>query len=101
MLQKWWFKIFVWFSASSFFFMGCVIVISYFNPTPSEQDIMNFMGGMMGAMHNSTMGLSMSLNSDLVINRIIDIMSNITIHLIAISIVGGMFVKARRRNFDK
>lgn len=97
-MQKWWFKAFIWFSSSAFFFIASAIIISVFNPQPDEKSIMSFMSGMMSAMHGSTMGYSMTLEEDSVLKNIILLSSEITIPLIAIAILCGILFKVFRHN---
>lgn len=101
MLQNKWFKIFVWFSASAFFFLGAAIVISYFNPNTSENEIMSFMAGMMNAMEGSTMGFTMSLENDKSLNYIIAMSAKITIPLIVLALLSGLLMRIRRARVDK
>lgn len=62
---------------------------------------MKFMSGMMEAMNNSTMGLSMTIENDPVMKKIISIASNITIPLIIISALSGLMARIRRKSNDK
>lgn len=64
-------------------------------------DVMKFMSGMMDAMENSTMGLSMAIEHDSVMKKIIGIASNITIPLIIISALSGLMIRIRRKGNDK
>lgn len=100
MLQKPWFKIFIWFTTSAFFFLGATIIISFLNPNPSQKDISNYMMGMMTSM-DSTMGLSMTLEGDGFLKHVILISSKLTIPLITISILCGILVKVRRSRHAK
>lgn len=52
-------KFVYWTLGSFFFFVASGIVISLLKPGPTEIQVMNFMQGMMSAMHNSLMGASM------------------------------------------
>lgn len=98
MMQKRWFKTVIWILATSFFFMVSSIIISYFSPGPTEQQSMQFMQGMMGAMHNSLMGLSMSIEEDSDLIQLVAKASAITIPLIFISIILGLYVRFQRGN---
>jgi hypothetical protein len=98
MLQKRWFKIFIWFTTSAFFFLSATIIISFFNPGPSQKDISSFMMGMMSSM-DSTMGLSMSLEGDSFLKHVILLSSKLTIPLISIGFFCGVLVKIRRIRF--
>ena len=100
MLQKRWFKIFIWFTTSAFFFLGATIIISFLNPDPSQKDISNYMMGMMTSM-DSTMGLSMTLEGDSFLKHVILISAKLTIPLITIGFFYGVLVKLRRSKFVK
>lgn len=52
-------RYFYWSISTFFFFVAASIVISTLKPGPTETQVMNFMQGMMAAMHNSLMGASM------------------------------------------
>jgi len=97
MLQKPWYKIFVWFISTSFFFIASATLIAIFNPPPSEEQVMQFMMGMMGAMHNSLMGLSMAIEEDRFLNFMLELSSFLITPLIILSILGGFFVRRIRK----
>lgn len=97
MMQKPWFKTFIWFIATAFFFFAAAILISALSPGPSEQQVMQFMMGMMGAMHNSMMWLSMSLEHDSDLKSLIGTASSVTIPLILLGLLFGLLVRLRRR----
>lgn len=101
MMQKPWFKVFIWFTATAFFYLAAVIVISELGPAPDEQKNMLFMMGMMGAMHNSLMGFSMSLEGDASLAEIIRRVSELTVPIIVLSAAGALFVRVRRRNVGR
>lgn len=98
MLQKPWFKIFVWFMATFFFFMTSGVIISMFKPGPSEMDVMNFMSGMMGAMENSIMGVAMHVEMNSTIGKILSYSYFMLTPIIAISIVAGFTIRILRRS---
>ena len=100
MLQKRWFKIFIWFTSSAFFFLSTTIIISLLSPGPSQKDISNFMMGMMNSM-DSTMGLSMTLEEDPILKHVILLSSKMTIPLISIGFFCGVLVKIRRLRLVK
>lgn len=93
MLQKPWFKIFVWFLAIFFFFLASGVVISMFKPGPTESEVMQFMMGMMSAMDNSMMGVSMNMESSGSMSTIMRWMSILTLPIIFISIVIGLLLR--------
>lgn len=97
MMQKRWFKVFIWFVSTSIFFMASSIVISEFSPGPSEQQVMSYMSGMMNAMENSLMGLSMTIEQDPELMKWISNSMSMTIVLVIASIVGGDYVRFNRR----
>lgn len=97
MVQKPWFKVFVWFMAIFFFFLASGVIISMFRPGPSETDVMRFMSGMMDAMENSIMGVAMSIESNSTFNRILAFSYFMLTPIIAISIVVGFVIRFRQR----
>lgn len=101
MVQKPWFKVFVWFMATFFFFLASGVIISMFKPGPSENDVMSFMSGMMGAMKNSVMGVAMSAGSNAVVSKAMSISYFMFIPIMAISIITGFairFAKGRKKD---
>jgi len=88
-----WFKAIIWFLSTAFFFLASAVIISAFGPGANEQQVMLFMSGMMDAMHNSLMGLSMTMESDLQLKSLIYAASAITIPLFLLSIVMGFYVR--------
>lgn len=97
MMQKRWFKAFVWFVSSTMFFMAACILISEFSPDPSEQQVVAYMAGMMDSMENSLMGLSMTIEQDTELKRWISNSTSLTIILVIISLVGGDYIRFKRR----
>ena len=97
MMQKLWFKIFIWIMASSFFFFASSVIISLLSPGPSEEQVMKFMAGMMNAMENSTMGLAMSLENNSELKQLIGLSSIIVIPIIAMAAFLGIYIRIRRR----
>lgn len=97
MMQKPWFKLFIWFIATFFFFLAAGVIISIFKPGPSENEVMKFMMGMMSAMDNSMMGLSMSLESKGALRSIIVLANAIALPVIIISIIAGIAIRLRQR----
>lgn len=101
MMQKPWFKLFIWLITTSFFFLASVIVISSLIPSPDESKSMLYMSGMMNAMQDSLMGLSMSLESDVYLKTIVKKVSDLTIPLVLYSIAAALLVKLRRSQIDR
>ncbi len=96
MLKKPWIKFMIWFVSTSFFFMGAAVIISALGPRPTEQQIMQYMSGMMGAMHSSLMGLSMSIEEDVQLKQLILNAASVTIPLILVSVILGFYVRLTR-----
>ncbi len=95
MLQKPWFKVFVWFLASFFFFLASATMISLLKPGPSDNEVMRYMSGMMGAMETSIMGVMMNIES----NRTLQIILTFTMitfpFLVLLSIIAGLVLRMR------
>lgn len=96
MVQKPWFKIFVWFMATFFFFLASGVIISIFKPGPSENEVMRFMSGMMSAMDNSIMGIAMGVEGDSTLRNIISYSYFMLVPIIAISIIIGFIIRLRQ-----
>ena len=101
MMQKWWFKLFIWICATAFFFSAAAVIISILNPGPNESQVSGFMGGMMGAMHGGTMGYSATIEEDELIQSIISIVSDLSIPLILSFILLAFNIRLWRRNYEK
>ncbi|KNY28072.1 hypothetical protein [Pseudobacteroides cellulosolvens] len=97
MMQKTWFKIFIWFLASFFFFLASGVVISIFRPGPTEAEVMKFMMGMMSAMNNSMMGVAMNLENHSPLKNILIMSSSLTLPIIVLSIIIGLLVRSLKR----
>ncbi|HYE84483.1 MAG TPA: hypothetical protein VEG39_20260 [Clostridia bacterium] len=100
MMQRPWFKVFIWFAGTVFFFMASAALISYFGPVPTEAQVMAYMAGMMAAMENSLMGLSMSLEGDSQLKGLIAQIASVTVPLIFVGIGFGVLVRIRRSRID-
>lgn len=88
-----WFKLMAWFLATFFFFMASSLIISLLKPGPSEIDVMRFMGGMMNAMENSIMGVSMGVENNTNLQQILGISYFMIAPTIAISIIAGLAIR--------
>lgn len=100
MLQKPWFKLFIWFLTTFFFFLALATLISLWKPGPSESEVMRYMSGMMGAMESSLMGVMMSIESNSTLRTIL-IWTIATFPLgLVLSIIIG-FILRRRNSEDK
>ena len=53
-----WFKAFVWFISTAYFFCLAAMIIGIASPSPSGQAVKKFMAGMMQAMDQSLMGVA-------------------------------------------
>jgi predicted permease len=99
MVQKPWFKVFIWFLATFFFFLASGVIISLLKPGPTEREVMSYMSGMMGAMENSIMGVLMDIEGNSSLNTIL-IWTITSFPLIIIfSIIAGFYL--RKRNGEK
>lgn len=97
MMQKPWFKIFIWFLATFFFFLAAGVIISLFRPGPSERDVMRFMSGMMSAMDRSIMGVAMGIEGDGRLQSVIAFSAAIVLPVIFASIVAGFVIRLLKR----
>lgn len=93
MMQKTWFKVFIWVISSAFFFLASVMVIAFFNPASTNEQAMLYMSGMMKSMESSMMGLSMALESNSTIKPLIIRASIITIPLSIIAAIFAIIVR--------
>ncbi|HYH02144.1 MAG TPA: hypothetical protein VEC37_03510 [Bacillota bacterium] len=95
MMQKPYFKVIIWILSSAFFFMAAAVLISGLGPGPTMNQSMQFMTGMMQAMHQSLMGLSMTLEHDFILKSYISLITQLTIPLLIIGIVLGLLFRLR------
>lgn len=96
--QKPWFKVFVWFLTTFFLFLASGVIISIFKPGPSQIDGMKFMSGMMSAMHNSIMGITMGVGHNRTIVRILATSYSMVVPTVAFSIAAGFAIRFLRRS---
>lgn len=99
MMQKPWFKAFIWFMASTFFFMASGVLISHFSLGPTETQVMQYMSGMMAAM-GSLMGLSMTLEADGSLRQIIALAASLTVPMLFLGVLFGIYVRCFRGKED-
>lgn len=97
MMQKKWFRLFIWFVSTALFFAASSIIIATYSSDPSQQQIMAYMSGMMKAMEISLMGLSMTISHDTELQKILINLSPITSVLVVVSLFGGFYVRRNRR----
>lgn len=97
MLQKPWFKLFIYFIATSFFFLISGVLISAFRPGPTEIEIMRFMEGFMKAMGGSLMGAAMNIEHNSTLGSIILFAANMTLPLIIIGLGLGFGIRLIHR----
>lgn len=101
MMQKPWFKIFIWFLATFFFFLISGVIISMLSPGPSESDVMRFVSGMMTAQDRSLMGVAMNIENSGNLRAVINLSSSILLPVIVISILTGFGIRLfQRRKSD-
>lgn len=100
MLQKPWFKIFIWFLASFFFFLASATIISLLKPGPTENEVMNYMSGMMGAMENSIMGVMMNIDGNRTLQIILVFFITTFPFSVLLSIITGLILR-KRNSEDK
>jgi len=93
MVQKPWFKVFVWFMATFFFFLASGVIISMFKPGPSQNEVMQYMMGMMSAMDQSIMGVMMGIEQNYTLKNIMVLSYFMFIPVILISIVVGFILR--------
>ncbi|MEW9122351.1 MAG: hypothetical protein AB2421_06510 [Thermotaleaceae bacterium] len=96
MVNKPWFKVFLWFLTTFFFFMASGVILSIFKPGASEMDVMRFMSGMMGAMETSIMGVTMGAEDNGTIRMILSLSYFMLTPIIAVSIVIGFTIRFMR-----
>ena len=101
MMQKPWFKVFIWFVTTFFFFLAAGVVISVFRPGPSESDVMKFMMGMMSAMDNSMMGVAMSIESNSPLREVVTLANSIAVPVIIVSVIAGVLIRLWQRGDKK
>ena len=97
MLQKPWFKGFIWFMSTFFFFLASAVIISIFKPGPSEAEVMQFMASMMQAMEGTLMGVSMTLEKSPQMQAIMAFVRWITLPVIVVSIITGVAIRLSQR----
>jgi hypothetical protein len=95
MVQKPWFKVFIWFLATFFFFLASGVIISILKPGPSESEVMNYMSGMMGAMENSIMGIMMGIEGSNSFRSILVWTIASFPLIIILSIITGFYLRKR------
>lgn len=97
MMQKPWFKGFIWALAVFFFFLASAVLISIFRPGPSEDETMRFMMGMMSAMDRSLMGVAMNIEHDSALTSLIAFSGTMVLPLIVTGIVAGLGIRFAQR----
>lgn len=97
MMQKAWFKFFIWFMSTFFFFLVAGVIISLFKPGPTEIEVMRFKEGFMSAMSQSLMGISMGFESDRMLKSIIKLSAVIISPMIILGILAGFAIRVKQR----
>lgn len=99
-MQNKWFKLFVWFITTFFFFLAAGVLISIFSPGPTESVVMKFQEGMMRAMDQSLMGVSMALENNASLLSIIALSTYMFIPILVLSVIAGFAIR-RYREMNK
>lgn len=97
MMQKPWFKAFVWFMSIFMFFLSATVLISIFKPGPSESEVMRFMEAMMHAMESSVMGAAMGIEHNAVLQKALSFSAYVALPVIVIGVIGGLAVRYLHR----
>lgn len=97
MMQKPWFKAFIWFISTFFFFLASMVLISELKPGPTDAEVMRFMEGMMSAMERSLMGVAMGIEGESALKTIIVNSSFMLVPITLLSIAGGVVLRILRR----
>lgn len=97
MLNNPYIRLCIWILATGFFFMASFVLIVEFGPPPTETEAMRFMQGMMRAMMQSLMGLSMSLEHDPLLKSLVALSAGITVPLVSIGLLFGLLLKTKSR----
>lgn len=96
MMQKTWFKLFIWFLSTFYFFLASGVIISIFKPGPTETEVMQFKEGFMSAMERSIMGVAMGLESDSALKSIVEISAYILVPIIILGIIAGIAIRVKQ-----
>lgn len=97
MLNNPYVRLCIWILAAGFFFMASFVLIVEFGPPPTEMEAMRFIQGMMAAMMQSLMGLSMSLEHDPLLQSLVALSAGITVPLVCIGLIFGLLLKTGER----
>jgi hypothetical protein len=95
MVQKPWFKIFIWFLVTFFFFLTSAVVISLLKPGPSESEVMSYMSAMMAAMENSIMGVMMGNEGSSILQTILKWTIGLFPFATILSVIIGLILRKR------
>lgn len=101
MMQKIWFKIFIWFMSTFFFFLASGVLISLFKPGPTESEVMRFQEGFMNAMDRSLMGVAMGFESNATLKFVVEFSAYIIVPIILLSVLAGFAIRWSQRRDDK
>ncbi|MCX8131847.1 MAG: hypothetical protein N3I35_17340 [Clostridia bacterium] len=97
MMQKPWFKLFIWFLATFFFYLASGVIISMLKPGPTENEVMKYMTGMMSAMDSSMMGVAMNIENDGVLSSVIALSSSMAVPIILVCVIAGFAIRSAQR----
>lgn len=100
LLQQPWYKGFVWFTSSAYFYIVASIMISLAGPQPSAKQIELFMTGMMKAMKVSLMGIS-GMHESTSSGDIIDLSAVLMIEMLILAFTVGAFMVWKGRRPDE
>ncbi len=101
MMQKPWFKGFIWTMTTFFFFLASGVLISIFRPGPTQSEVMLFMESMMSAMDTSLMGLAMGIKHDASLQRVITISVFLTAPMVLTGVLVGIAIRLRQQGDKK
>ena len=88
---------FVYWALSSFFmFAAAVMAISLIKPGPTESQVMQWMHGMMAAMHSSLMGASMENAENYMF--LLSTSAGLSVIMIILGIVTGVTLRMWRKS---
>lgn len=97
MVQKPWFKTFIWFLATFFFFLASSVIISVLKPGPSESEVMTYMSAMMSAMDGSIMGVMMAMENSRLLQYFFLLTLTTFPFIIVLSLIFGFVLRKRNR----
>lgn len=97
MMQKPWFKLFIWILSVFFFYLTASVIISIFRPGPDESEVMKHMEAMMGAMDSSMMGVAMNIEHDGTLQSVIALSTSLVVPIMLASVITGFGIRLLQR----